>query len=100
METTTAEHAEAWAREQGIEVPERSSPEFADLMERWADWAFSPAERPAVSEVYRVRRGGLEEVYLGRKGQWTTWQAAARFSTQEAAEEFAAAHNLVDYGIF
>lgn len=51
--------------------------------------------------VYRIRKNSLtEDVYLGRDGQWTSWQRAARFSTVEALERFAAKCGIEVYGIF
>ena len=38
----------------------------------------------------RIRKNSpVEDVYLDRQGQWTTWEKAAKFKSQEAAEAFA-----------
>lgn len=38
---TLAEHAEAWARENGREVPERDTPEWEQLYAAWLSFAFA-----------------------------------------------------------
>lgn len=38
---TLADHAEAWTREQGKEVPERDTPEWEVMYEAWIDYAFA-----------------------------------------------------------
>lgn len=48
--TTLAEHAEAWARESGEVVPERDTPEWQALYERWVEYAFA--------DLARAPRGG------------------------------------------
>ena len=40
-ELTLADHAEAWARENGEDVPVRDTPEWQVMYERWIDYAFS-----------------------------------------------------------
>jgi hypothetical protein len=40
-EMTLADHAEAWCKEQGNEVPARDSDEWQRMYETWATWAFS-----------------------------------------------------------
>jgi hypothetical protein len=51
--------------------------------------------------TYRIRKNSLvEDLYLGRDGKWTSWQRAARFSTVEALERFAAKWRIEVYGIF
>jgi hypothetical protein len=51
--------------------------------------------------VYRIRKNSMtEDVYIGRDGAWTTWEKAAKFSTVEALERFAAKCGVVTYGIF
>ena len=42
----------------------------------------------------------VEDVFLGRDGKWTTWKLAAKFSTVEALERFAAKWGIEVYGIF
>lgn len=50
---------------------------------------------------YRIRKNSLtEELFLGRDGQWTTWEKAAKFSSQDAAEEFAKRWGIDVFGIF
>ena len=50
---------------------------------------------------YRIRKNSLtEDVYLDRHGRWTEWRLAATFSSQSAAEKFAAKHGILVYGIF
>ena len=51
--------------------------------------------------TYRIRTNSLvEDLYLDRQGRWTTWAKAARFSTVEALEKFAAKCGIEVYGIF
>lgn len=38
---TMAEHAEAWARDNGEFVPPRETAEWTAFYERWVEWAFS-----------------------------------------------------------
>ncbi len=40
-DTTLAEHAEAWWREQGKEVSRRNTKEWQRMYETWVAWAFS-----------------------------------------------------------
>lgn len=40
MKVTLADHAEAWQRERGETVPQRSSLEWELMYERWIDYAF------------------------------------------------------------
>lgn len=50
---------------------------------------------------YRVRKNSLvEDLYLGRDGQWTDWRHAATFATQDAAEAFARKCEIAVFGIF
>lgn len=42
----------------------------------------------------------VEGEYLGRDGTWTTWERAAKFSTVEALERFAAKCGIEVFGIF
>jgi hypothetical protein len=37
---TLADCAEAWAKERGEVVPDRNSPEWQTMYERWIDYAF------------------------------------------------------------
>lgn len=39
-EMTLGEHAEAWWREQGNEVPERDTTEWSIMYEKWIEYAF------------------------------------------------------------
>lgn len=53
------------------------------------------------SQRIRIRKGGFrEELYLGRNRTWGKWQNAAAFSSQEAADRFAAKHGIADHGLF
>ena len=38
---TLADHAELWAKSQGIRVAERETPEWLEMYERWIDYAFA-----------------------------------------------------------
>jgi hypothetical protein len=38
---TMADHAEAWWREQGKEVPSRDTDEWRRMYETWVAWAFA-----------------------------------------------------------
>ncbi|MGE3406446.1 MAG: hypothetical protein AB7I37_06485 [Pirellulales bacterium] len=50
---------------------------------------------------YRVRKNSLiEDLYLGRDGQWTDWKNAATFASQDAAEAFARKCGITVCGIF
>lgn len=50
---------------------------------------------------YRIRKNSLtEDLYLGRDGQWTDWSHAARFATQDAAQNFALKCGITVFGIF
>ena len=40
-EMTLAEHAEAWWREQGKDVPPRGTAQWRTMYETWVEWAFS-----------------------------------------------------------
>jgi len=37
---TLADHAEAWARENGKIIPPRDTPEYEKLYKEWHAWAF------------------------------------------------------------
>lgn len=51
--------------------------------------------------TYRIRKNSLvEDVYLGRDGAWTTWEKAAKFTTVEALERFAARFGIEVFGTF
>lgn len=53
------------------------------------------------SERIRIRKCGFEELYLNRQGRWVDHKEAAIFASQDAAEKFAADHNLGNYyGLF
>lgn len=39
-EMTFADHAEAWTREQGIDVPERGTEEWYKMYHKWHSFAF------------------------------------------------------------
>jgi len=41
MGMTLAEHAEAWWKEQGKEVPPRGTEEWQEMYETWVEWAFA-----------------------------------------------------------
>jgi hypothetical protein len=41
MKMTLADHAEAWWKEQGKEVPARNTEEWQQMYETWVEWAFS-----------------------------------------------------------
>ena len=38
---TLADHAEAWTREQGRDVPPRNTPEWQIMYNAWIDYAFA-----------------------------------------------------------
>ena len=38
---TLADHAELWARENGLDVPERETAQWAKMYERYIEWAFA-----------------------------------------------------------
>jgi hypothetical protein len=40
-EMTTGDHAEAWHREQGKDLPPRGTDEWQSMYEAWATWAFA-----------------------------------------------------------
>ena len=40
-EMTLADHAEAWWKEQGNEVPPRGTNEWQQMYEAWVEWAFA-----------------------------------------------------------
>jgi len=48
----------------------------------------------------RIRKNGLDELYLSRAGQWVEWKLAAKFSSENAAERFAIAHGVEIFGLF
>ena len=49
----------------------------------------------------RIRKTSLvEDLYLDRQRQWTTWKKAAKSKSQEAAEAFAVKHGIEVYCIF
>ena len=49
----------------------------------------------------RIRKNAIwEDVYLDRNGQWTDWRHAAKFSSAEAAERFAAKCGIEVFGLF
>lgn len=51
--------------------------------------------------VYRIRKNSLlEDLYLDRQGNWTTWERAAKFRSVDVLERFAAKCGVVVYGIF
>ena len=41
MVETLADHAELWAKSQGIRVAKRETPEWLEMYERWVNWAFA-----------------------------------------------------------
>ena len=41
MTNTLADYAELWMRDQGIPVPERETPKWLEMYERWIDYAFT-----------------------------------------------------------
>jgi hypothetical protein len=54
-EMMLADHAEAWWREQGKEVPSRGTEEYQQMYEAWATWAFADLHS---EENRRPRRKG------------------------------------------
>jgi hypothetical protein len=40
-EMTLADHAEAWWRKKGKEVPPRGTDQWQTMYETWVEWAFS-----------------------------------------------------------
>lgn len=59
-ELTFADHAEAWTSEQGLEVPERGTPEWEEMYEKWHEFAFS--------DLRGKSKGGLKESASRRRG--------------------------------
>lgn len=53
---TLADYAELWCKDQGIPVPEREAPEWAEMYERWIDYAFADF-RETVSENVQPKGG-------------------------------------------
>ena len=51
-------------------------------------------------ERWRIRKCGMEALYVNRQGQWTTWKKATTFTSQDLAVRFAEKHNLQPYGLF
>ena len=43
---TLAEHAEAWWREQGKEVPDRETSAWQEMYEQWIEYAFAEFGKP------------------------------------------------------
>ena len=41
MDLTLADYAELWQKDRGIPVPERDTPEWMEMYERWIDYAFA-----------------------------------------------------------
>ena len=41
MTNTLADHAELWAKSQGIRVAKRETPKWLEMYERWIDYAFA-----------------------------------------------------------
>ena len=50
MEMTLADHAEAWQKEQGKEVPPRGTKQWRKMYETWVEWAFSDLTSPTPTE--------------------------------------------------
>ena len=106
-EMTLADHAEAWQRERGEQVPERDSAEWDTMYQDWVDFAFVdftpsienlPARR---AQTVVVRKNQIApDLYLNQSGKWGTYRAAKRFQTQDAAEEFAQSHGVKVFGLF
>jgi len=49
---------------------------------------------------WRIRKNGMEdELFLDRRGQWTDWDSAAVFPSQDNATRFANAHGIRDHGL-
>lgn len=49
----------------------------------------------------RIRKGGFwHERYLSRQGTWSSWENAAVFTSQDAADAFAERHGIRNYGLF
>jgi hypothetical protein len=46
QQMTLADHADAWWREQGKEVPSRDTAEWQQMYEAWATWAFADLRGP------------------------------------------------------
>ncbi len=49
----------------------------------------------------RIRKGGFwHELYLDRQGKWRSWENAAVFTNDAAADKFAAKYGITNYGLF
>jgi len=49
----------------------------------------------------KIRKNSLtENLYLDRQGHWVPWKQAAWFSSDQAAERFAAKHGIKVFGLF
>jgi hypothetical protein len=56
-EMTLADHAEAWQREQGKEVPAHDTDEWKAMYEAWATWAFSDLHGEEKRPVKNRKKG-------------------------------------------
>jgi hypothetical protein len=106
MTMTLADHAEAWQRERGEQVPERDSAAWDAMYQDWIDYAF--ADFPSIdnlpargSKTVVVRKNSIrEDVYLNTAGRWGDYGKAKRFRSQDRAERFAHRHGIHVFGLF
>lgn len=47
-----------------------------------------------------VRRNALESEYMQPSGDWGDYRTAKRFTSDAAADAFAATHGVTDHGLF
>jgi len=107
-ELTLSDHAEAWQRGRGEQVPERDSAEWDTMYQDWIDFAFgsfTPSlENLALARQRKsvvVRKNQIApDLYLDAAGRWTDYRTAKRFRTDDAAERFAHRHGIKVFGIF
>lgn len=104
-EMTLQEHAEAWTREQGKEVPERGTPEHEKMYRAWIDYAFEgfgEEEKKACVKTTTLRKlaedkgaemekeipvEGVEEIEeAGEKAEGKLSEVKSRVMEESAAE--------------
>jgi hypothetical protein len=107
MEMTLADHAEAWQRERGEQVPERDSAAWDAMYQDWVDYAFADIpvsldNLPARgSKTVVIRKNQLSpDLYLNAAGRWGAYGKAKRFRSQDRAEQFARRHGVNVFGLF
>jgi hypothetical protein len=48
----------------------------------------------------RIRKGGMENLFLNKSGEWVPWAKASRFTSQDRATARAEKFGLTNYGLF